>query len=76
MTYLNEVTSPYFNEIAKNLIGQMITVQTSAKIVKNGKLMHVLPHHIVLEIGQVPFSIRTEEIIWLSLSEIKDANQR
>ncbi|RTQ95869.1 DUF2642 domain-containing protein [Lysinibacillus telephonicus] len=59
--------SPYFNETAKNLIGQKITVQTSDKIVQQGILRHVLPQYIVLEIGQVPFFIHTEQIIWLSL---------
>jgi Protein of unknown function (DUF2642) len=68
LAHLNEVTSPYFNETAKNFIGQMLTVQTSAKTVQQGILRYVLPHHIVLEIGQVPFLIRTEEIAWLALS--------
>lgn len=68
MARLDEVTSPYFNETAKNLIGQTLTVQTSDKKIQQGVLRDVLPHYIVLEIGQVPFFIRTEEIIWLSLS--------
>lgn len=67
MAHLDEVTSPYFNETVKNLIGQMLTVHTSAKTVQQGILRCVLPQHIVLEIGQVPFFIRTDEIICLSL---------
>lgn len=67
MARLDKVTSPYFNETAENFIGQKIIVQTSAKTVQQGILRYVLPQYIVLEIGQVPFFIRTEQIIWLSL---------
>jgi len=49
------------------MIGQAIVVQTE-KNIQQGKLVSVLPDHIVVEVSRAPFFIRTDEIEWVTLA--------
>ena len=61
------LTSPYYSETMKGIIGNYVAVQTTAKTLQHGFLTHVYPDHIVLDICHVPFFIRTDEIVWVTL---------
>lgn len=52
------------------MIGQAIVVQTE-KNIQQGKLVSVLPDHIVVEVSRAPFFIRTDEIEWVTLARSK-----
>ncbi len=61
------LTSPYYYETVKGFVGEYVAVQTTAKTLHQGYLTHVYPDHIVLDICRVPFFIRTDEIVWITL---------
>lgn len=67
MTQMGSISNPYLYETIKMLVGQPIVVQT-VKNVQQGILTSVLPDHIVVEVCQVPFFIRIEEIVWVTLA--------
>ncbi|TFD99738.1 YuzF family protein [Jeotgalibacillus salarius] len=56
---------PYVYQALNTLVGKPITVQTTKNPVQ-GMLSSVAPDHIVIEINEVPFFIRTQEIVWIS----------
>lgn len=67
MSQMGSVSNPYLYETVRMLVGQPIVVQT-VKNVQQGMLTSVLPDHIVVEVCQVPFFIRMEEIVWVTLA--------
>ncbi|MDG5472761.1 YuzF family protein [Jeotgalibacillus sp. ET6] len=58
---------PYVYQTLNTIIGTNIVVQTTRNSLQ-GKLTTVMPDHIVVEINQTPFFIRTQQIIWVSPS--------
>ncbi|MDZ5711096.1 YuzF family protein [Jeotgalibacillus haloalkalitolerans] len=58
---------PFVYQALNSLVGTMITVQTTKNPVQ-GTLTSAAPDHIVIEINQVPFFIRTQQIVWISPS--------
>lgn len=67
MSQMGSISNPYLYETVRMLVGQPIVVQT-VKNVQQGMLTSVLPDHIVVEVCQVPFFIRMEEIVWVTLA--------
>lgn len=64
---LTSVYDPYVYQTLSSVTGKNIVVQTTRGSLQ-GTLANVLPDHIVVEINQTPFFIRTQEIIWVSPS--------
>ncbi|KMK75960.1 YuzF family protein [Alkalihalobacillus pseudalcaliphilus] len=57
------LSDPYVYQNLSNLENSTIGVQTTQGSVR-GQLTHVYPDHIIVEMGDTPFYIRTQEIIW------------
>lgn len=55
----------YVYQAAKGLKGKMIAVQTTRSTIQ-GKLAGVAPDHIVMDVSDTPFYIRTQQIVWIS----------
>ena len=70
MTQMGSLSNPYLYETLNMMIGQAIVVQTE-KNIQQGKLVSVLPDHIVVEVSRAPFFIRTDEIEWVTLARSK-----
>lgn len=66
MAQIGSMSNPYLYETVKMMVGQSVAVQT-VKNVQQGMLTSVLPDHIVVEVCHVPFFIRMEEIVWVTL---------
>lgn len=64
---MGQSTNPYLYETLKAMVGQPVAVQLSAMQVQQGILRAVLPDHIVLLVCQVPFFIRMDEIVWVTV---------
>lgn len=58
-----KLSDPYVYESLMRLQNQSIAVQTARGSVR-GVLRKVMPDHIVVQIGDSPFYIRTDQIIW------------
>lgn len=57
------LTDPYVYEALMGLQNKTIAVQTPRGSVR-GVLKKVMPDHIVVQMGNSPFYIRTGQIIW------------
>lgn len=57
------LSDPYVYESLTGLLNKSLAVQTPRGSVR-GVLRHVMPDHIVIHMGGVPFYIRTDQIIW------------
>ncbi|MFC0524438.1 YuzF family protein [Pontibacillus salicampi] len=55
---------PYVYKTLTSVIGSSVTVQTTQGSVR-GTLTNVLPDHIVVEMNNTPFFIRTQQIVWV-----------
>ncbi|WP_342600941.1 YuzF family protein [Psychrobacillus sp. FSL H8-0483] len=55
----------YVYQAAYSLVGKKIAVQTTNSTLQ-GKLSHVAPDHLVLDVSGVPFYIRTQQIVWIT----------
>lgn len=66
MAQIGSMSNPYLYETVKMMVGQSVAVQT-VKNVQQGILTSVFPDHIVVEVCNVPFFIRMEEIVWVTL---------
>lgn len=59
------LSDPYVYQTLMSFVGNPVVVQTVRGSVR-GNLTHVLPDHIVVEMGGSSFFIRTQQIIWVS----------
>ena len=64
---LTSTYDPYVYQTLSSIVGKKIVVQTVRNALQ-GTLASVMPDHIVVEINQTPFFVRTQEIIWVSPS--------
>lgn len=55
---------PYVYQTLQGITGAMVVVQTTQGTV-SGRLKTVMPDHIVVESGESPFFIRTQQIVWV-----------
>ena len=60
-----KVHCPTFVEAMQSLLNHPVAVQTG-KHVQQGILTAVFPDLLVLEVCQIPFYFRVEEIVWVS----------
>ncbi|QSS98601.1 YuzF family protein [Pontibacillus sp. ALD_SL1] len=63
-SYLQSFYDPYVYQTLQSVTGSEVTVQTTQGSVR-GKLTNVLPDHIVVEMNNTPFFIRTQQIVWV-----------
>jgi len=56
---------PYVYQTLQEIQGKMVIVQTTTRDTVTGRLVRVLPDHIVVESGGSPFFIRTQQIVWV-----------
>lgn len=64
--YIQQQTAcPQFLEALQSMIGQQVAIQTGMHV-QQGILTAAFPDLVVLEVCQVPFYYRLEEIIWVS----------
>ncbi|WP_425432226.1 YuzF family protein [Halobacillus massiliensis] len=56
---------PYVYQTLSSLTGQGVVVETIRGSLR-GKLRTVMPDHIIVEVNNVPFFIRTQQIVWVS----------
>jgi hypothetical protein len=61
---MQSVVDPYLFQSLQNAVGRMVAVQTAAGSVR-GLLCDVLPDHVVVQVSETPFFIRTQEIVWV-----------
>nr|WP_254434272.1 YuzF family protein [Halobacillus sp. Marseille-Q1614] len=62
------LVDPYVYQTLSSIIGQGVVVETTQGSVR-GNLQTVMPDHIVVEVAEVPFFIRTQQIVWVSPSQ-------
>lgn len=62
VTHLND---PYVYQALQKMKDQHLAVRTTRGTV-HGMLKHVTPDHILLDVSQVPFFIRNQEIVWVA----------
>jgi hypothetical protein len=55
---------PYVCQTLQSVVGRQVAVQTVSGSVR-GVLSHVLPDHIVVQVSNTPFFIRTQQIVWV-----------
>lgn len=54
----------YLYQTLHSVVGRQVVVQTVTGSVR-GVLCHVLPDHIVVQVSNTPFFIRTQQIVWV-----------
>ncbi len=59
---------PYVYQTLLSIQGKRIVVETTRGSLR-GRLQTVMPDHIVIEVNQVPFFVRTQQIVWVSPSQ-------
>ncbi|MCA0989320.1 YuzF family protein [Guptibacillus algicola] len=61
---LTSLVDPYVYETLQSINGSMVTVETTRGSLR-GVLSTVMPDHIVVQVNQVPFFIRIQQIVWV-----------
>ena len=70
------LSDPYVYEALTKHQNKSLAVQTARGSVR-GVLQHVMPDHIVIQMGGSPFYIRTAQIIWFHpISEDQKKSKR
>ncbi|KUP08435.1 hypothetical protein Q73_06080 [Bacillus coahuilensis m2-6] len=62
---LFSIIDAYVYQSFTSIIGEMVVVQTTQGSLR-GVLKTVMPDHLVVEISNRPFYIRTTEVVWVS----------
>ncbi len=63
---MTNLVEPFVYQALQSFVNKHIVVETPVKGSVRGKLLQVLPDHIVLESYGVPFYIRTQQIVWVT----------
>lgn len=58
------LVDPYLLQTLQGLVGSIVAVQTARGTV-HGKLSHMTPDHVVLDVSNAPFFIRLQQVIWV-----------
>ncbi|MYL33907.1 DUF2642 domain-containing protein [Pontibacillus yanchengensis] len=61
---LQSFYDPYVYQTLQSVMGSEVTVQTTQGSIR-GTLTNVLPDHVVVEMNDTPFFIRTQQIVWV-----------
>ncbi|PFA68504.1 hypothetical protein CN378_07420 [Bacillus sp. AFS015802] len=60
---MSTLTDPYLYQALLSMMNEPLVVQTSEGSVR-GKLVSILPDHIVIDVSGTPFYIRVQQIVW------------
>lgn len=63
-TQMVSSVDPYMYQALHSMVGRHLAVQTNRGSVR-GKLVNVMPDHIVVEVNGTPFFVRVAQIIWV-----------
>ncbi len=58
------LVDPYLLQTLQGLIGCVVAVQTARGTV-HGRLSHLTPDHVVVDVSNAPFFIRLQQVIWV-----------
>lgn len=61
---MNSAIDPYVYQTLLSIQGTSIVVQTTQGSVR-GLLKTVMPDHVVVEVSENPFFVRTQQIVWV-----------
>ncbi|WP_370512129.1 YuzF family protein [Brevibacillus sp. LEMMJ03] len=62
--YMLSFVDPYLYPTLQSVVGRQVAVQTATGSVR-GVLRHVMPDHVVVQVHNTPFFIRTQQIVWV-----------